>query len=219
MTKEEKKEYMKKYRIDNKERISQKVKEYQKKHCEKIKEYRAKYVMPDKNKKAKIEGGREYYKKNKEKASEYGKHRYLADKEKYKKQVKDWSAKNRKKSNSYKRKYAENNKERVALSKLKWEIKNPGAKKIRCANRRSKISKLEGKLSPGLAVRLLSLQKNRCAVCRGSLRRAYHLDHVIPLALGGKNTNSNIQLTCPKCNLSKGSKDPIQFMRERGFLL
>lgn len=219
MTKEEKKEYMRIYRIKNKERIRLKTKEYSQNHSEEIKEYRAKYIRPDYNKEEKKQKGREYYRKNKEKASIYAKNKYLLEKEKVKARVKEWSKSNKHKTIKYKRKYAEKNIDKVKDAKLQWEIKNPDAKKIRCANRRSKISQMGGKLSPGLAVRLLSVQKNKCAVCRGSLRKGYHLDHVVPLALGGKNTNSNVQLTCPKCNLSKGSKDPITFMQERGFLL
>jgi len=45
------------------------------------------------------------------------------------------------------------------------------------------------------------------------------MDHIVPLAKGGKNIDSNIQLTCPKCNLEKNSKDPIEFMQSRGYLL
>jgi 5-methylcytosine-specific restriction endonuclease McrA len=33
-----------------------------------------------------------------------------------------------------------------------------------------------------------------------------HIDHVIPLAEGGTNALSNLQLLCAKCNLAKGKK-------------
>ena len=33
-----------------------------------------------------------------------------------------------------------------------------------------------------------------------------HVDHIIPVKLGGKSVESNLQVLCDKCNLSKGSK-------------
>jgi 5-methylcytosine-specific restriction endonuclease McrA len=45
------------------------------------------------------------------------------------------------------------------------------------------------------------------------------MDHIIPLALGGTNTDDNIQLLRAKCNKQKGAKHPIDFMQQRGFLL
>lgn len=60
----------------------------------------------------------------------------------------------------------------------------------------------------------------RCAVCKASIEgAAYHLDHIKPLARGGGNDPSNLQLLCPPCNLSKSAKDPIDFMQSRGYLL
>jgi len=35
----------------------------------------------------------------------------------------------------------------------------------------------------------------------------------------GHNDRKNLQITCEACNLSKGAKDPVDFMRERGMLL
>lgn len=45
------------------------------------------------------------------------------------------------------------------------------------------------------------------------------MDHIMPLALGGTNTDDNIQLLCPTCNRSKHAKHPVDFMQQRGFLL
>jgi 5-methylcytosine-specific restriction endonuclease McrA len=66
---------------------------------------------------------------------------------------------------------------------------------------------------------LLGRQKWRCAVCRVDLKQGKHLDHVIPLAAGGKHEIGNLQWLCPPCNGAKAAKHPIQFMQERGFLL
>lgn len=43
----------------------------------------------------------------------------------------------------------------------------------------------------------------RCYVCAGP---AEHLDHVVPLALGGSHVFENLRPICPSCNSSKGAK-------------
>lgn len=47
----------------------------------------------------------------------------------------------------------------------------------------------------------------------------YHVDHIQPLALGGSNDKTNLQLLCPTCNTKKSAKHPIDFMQSRGLLL
>lgn len=101
-----------------------------------------------------------------------------------------------------------------------WREKNPEKARIHGQNRTTRIRVVGGVLSKDIILKLLLLQKERCSICRSSLRKTgYHLDHIIPLIRGGKNSDSNVQLTCPKCNLKKGSKDPIKFMQELGYLL
>ena len=36
----------------------------------------------------------------------------------------------------------------------------------------------------------------------------YHVDHRMPLSLGGSNYPDNLQLLCPTCNLSKSATHP-----------
>jgi 5-methylcytosine-specific restriction endonuclease McrA len=45
------------------------------------------------------------------------------------------------------------------------------------------------------------------------------MDHIMPLARGGKHSPANIQLLCPPCNLRKSAKHPIDYMRQLGWLL
>jgi len=52
-------------------------------------------------------------------------------------------------------------------------------------------------------------QSGECYLC--SAVRAFsemHLDHVIPLARGGKHERTNCKMACAVCNLRKGSKTP-----------
>lgn len=96
---------------------------------------------------------------------------------------------------------------------------NPEAHRIHNQNRRALRKENGGKLSKGLAARLFNLQKGKCACCKQPLGRNYHLDHIMPIALGGANVDSNIQLLRQRCNNQKSTKHPIDFMQERGFLL
>jgi hypothetical protein len=57
------------------------------------------------------------------------------------------------------------------------------------------------------------MQKHRCAYCRSKLD-SYHVDHIVPLARGGRNDNLNLQVLCPACNHKKSVRDPITFVRE-----
>lgn len=50
-------------------------------------------------------------------------------------------------------------------------------------------------------------QGNRCYICHKKLKK-YHIDHFIPLVLGGTNDPGNLRLACPHCNLSKNKKHP-----------
>ena len=45
-----------------------------------------------------------------------------------------------------------------------------------------------------------------CGVHASAPGVVMHIDHVIPLAEGGTNALSNLQLLCAKCNLAKGKK-------------
>lgn len=112
--------------------------------------------------------------------------------------------------------YAAAHREEVAQRTKEWAKNNPELRQISNANRRGR--KVGGRLSPGLAGRLLSLQKGRCSACRAKLVK-YHLDHIEPLALGGAHEDANIQLLCPPCNLAKAARPPVEFMQSRGLLL
>lgn len=65
---------------------------------------------------------------------------------------------------------------------------------------------------------MYSRQNGKCVYCEADLVNGFHRDHIMPLALGGCNSIENIQLLCQKCNGRKGSKDPVSFAKEIGFL-
>lgn len=163
--------------------------------------------------------------------------------------AKQWRIENKDKANETKRSYrAKNkdkmreyfaaryikNKEKVCETNKKWRDKNPEKVKLmveayRAANleshrliqhkRRARKMVSGGALSNGLAARLFALQKGLCPCCGIALGDNYHMDHIVPLVLGGANVDENIQLLRAKCNQQKNAKHPVDFMQSRGFLL
>lgn len=75
------------------------------------------------------------------------------------------------------------------------------------------------KLPRGTVKKIGEAQRWKCAICTASLKKGYHLDHIQPIARGGIHKPSNVQLTCGPCNVRKGAKDPMDYMRELGRLL
>jgi len=131
-----------------------------------------------------------------------------------------WQKANIEKGRAKAMKWYKANPEKARAATIAWRKANPGASKQHGYNKRASKKANGGKLSPDLEAKLLTFQKNRCAICRVSLKKTRHeLDHVVPLARGGKNSDNNMQITCPTCNRKKHAKDPIVFMREKGFLL
>lgn len=109
--------------------------------------------------------------------------------------------------------------EKYKADAAKYRAANSAACRINEQNRRARKRATNGKLSKDIAEKLFTLQRGKCACCRTPLGDNYHRDHHMPLALGGTNTDDNIQLLCPTCNLQKSAKHPIDFMQQRGFLL
>lgn len=119
---------------------------------------------------------------------------------------------------SYRVAYKEENPEKYAASKAAWTKANPEAVRLKAYTRRVRKSS-GGSLSKGLITKLHKLQRGLCPCCTLPLGDKYHLDHMMPLALGGSNTDENMQLLRATCNMQKGSKNPVDFMQSRGFLL
>ena len=82
--------------------------------------------------------------------------------------------------------------------------------------RRARKLQQLGIVSPGIERSLLDLQRNRCAApnCGKELGSTWHLDHVMPLSLGGLHDDANLQILCAPCNLRKGAKHPDAWKME-----
>ena len=130
-----------------------------------------------------------------------------------------WRKANPEKHNQNKANWRAANPERVRETSAAWFKANPEARRIYSQNRRALKNSSGGTLSKDLANKLLKLQKGMRPCCGLVLRGDYHMDHIMPVSLGGANTDDNIQLLHSLCNLKKNAKHPIDFMQSKGFLL
>ena len=86
----------------------------------------------------------------------------------------------------------------------------------RAAVRREREDRAGGKgYSDSDVSRIRRQLGDRCAYCDIPLDNAGHVDHMMPVAQGGKNEAANITLCCEKCNLAKHAKNVEQFLRWR----
>lgn len=140
--------------------------------------------------------------------------------------VRRWQKANPEKVNAWGKRWKEANPEKVqaqraAYQPLWYEKNKDWAVKHRAANRTyyrllsqaRRFRKRDGAelIPPDFVEMLLEEQSGKCLYCLKALTASYHIDHYMPLIRGGKHAPGNLQLLCPKCNRSKGGRDPMAF--------
>lgn len=112
------------------------------------------------------------------------------------------------------------NPERHRRHQREWKSRNPESVTSQVATRRSRRRGNPGNgWTPDDVREIKRLQRGRCALCRCTLGKHFHRDHIVPLARGGAHDRRNLQLTCAPCNLSKSARDPIEHAQSLGRLL
>ena len=111
------------------------------------------------------------------------------------------------------KKYRYKNRE-LYLEKIRQKrILNPIKFREREREKEARRKGAVGKLSQGIEQKLFEAQRGLCVCCNKPLGDNYHLDHIMPLALGGTNTDDNVQLLLARCNLQKGAKHPDEWRK------
>lgn len=91
----------------------------------------------------------------------------------------------------------------------KWHSANPNY--VRAASKSRRARQLGAEQSSETYGYIISLKTSpqACNWCSKAMPSgAEHVDHVIPLVLGGAHTPSNLVAACAPCNLSKGAQHP-----------
>jgi len=173
----------------------------------------------EKNPEKKNESTKAWVEANPERKKANNKAYYNNNIDKHIEYANEWKKANPEKVRLSKKKWADKNPEKDKACRKAWKIANPEKSKIYFNNRRARKLAAGGNLSIDIESKLFNLQRGKCACCKLPLGDDYHLDHIMPLALGGSNTDDNIQLLRAICNLQKHTSHPVDFMQSRGFLL
>lgn len=97
----------------------------------------------------------------------------------------------------------------VRLQKAKdYQKANPDRCRTYNRNRRARRVGAEGSHTQQEVDSLFVAQEGRCTCCGVDLDDTKHLDHIMPLILGGSNSIENLQWLCQFCNNSKSGKHP-----------
>lgn len=98
----------------------------------------------------------------------------------------------------------EKNREKVLARNREWAIAHPEERRATGHKRRARIR--DG-CSPGVTAAewraIVERYEGRCAYCFAARDRLTR-DHVVPIALGGRDEPSNVVPACRRCNCSKG---------------
>lgn len=97
----------------------------------------------------------------------------------------------------------------IKVDSRKNRVTNPEQKAVERQRRRARKFAAGGSFTAADVKELYVKQNATCNGCQCDLAvSGYHVDHIMPLILMGNNSKENIQLLCPKCNLSKGGMTP-----------
>ena len=161
----------------------------------------------------------------KECTKERNRNNYINRQEINKAYATEYRNKNRDRVNLWHRKNYANNTEIEIAQVKEWRKNNPEKARLnsRIQSHRRRVRVAGNTTGSSYTVEYISilkvLQKNRCAFCAKSIKKYHEVDHIHPIASGGSNEKSNIQLLCRSCNRSKQAKDPIDYAQAHGRLL
>jgi hypothetical protein len=119
--------------------------------------------------------------------------------------TKAWDERNRERKAATTKAWRERNRERCATSRKAWGERNPELIKQHYRRRRAKKKNAQVTLTSKEKEKLLVLERVRQELERET-GRAYHIDHILPLAHGGLHHPVNLRILESTENISKRDK-------------
>jgi hypothetical protein len=114
-----------------------------------------------------------------------------------------------------KKQYYKDNKVKILSSVASWQ--NANREKVNCYIRANKINRKRLK-SIGMTGKdyrsWVERQKKVCYWCEAECCKNFHVDHVMPMALGGRHEAWNLSISCPRCNMLKGAMHPLDWIEK-----
>ena len=126
-----------------------------------------------------------------------------------------WNAKHRDKKTAIAAAYREREKEQINARRKSIRQYDKGVERLKAAKRRAQKRAGGGGLSKNIVELLLVQQQGLCACCQVPLNGLFHLDHRVPLSRGGTNTDDNVQLLRPICNMQKYTLTHDEFIARK----
>jgi hypothetical protein len=124
----------------------------------------------------------------------------------------DYRSRTKKQKAEYDRKRWSENKERLSENRRAWGARNRAHRNAYILNRYyTQKTQSCGNVPVEIREILFSEQNGLCFYCQKELEQS-HLEHKAPIARGGKHERSNVCLSCPTCNLRKGTKTEEEFL-------
>jgi 5-methylcytosine-specific restriction endonuclease McrA len=110
--------------------------------------------------------------------------------------------------------WRQNNPGAALVANRRWRDANRQAVRLMAERRRARKTTSSANVSVRDWNRLVSRYRNGCAYC-GDTTAPLTQDHVVPLSRGGRHSIGNMLPACQPCNSSKGSRLLIQWRRMR----
>lgn len=200
------KAYQRKYYLRNQEKLKELTRQWGRDNPERRKVNRkAKYWQ---NAELNREKAMQWYRENHERAKERNRQYRIDNHEELLEKEKRW----REENPHIMGEWRENNKDHI--KRYEYQYRNKNRRRILAwnAQRRARKRSAKGSYSIDDVQFLHNIQKGCCAYCGQRLGANFHVDHFIPLIKGGINQLGNLVLTCPHCNLSKGTSFPKRWI-------
>jgi hypothetical protein len=118
----------------------------------------------------------------------------------------DYDIVNKEKISIYNREYALKNIDKISAKQREYRKTDNGRAVYLADASNRKMAINDGDVTAS-QIKLLIAENKNCYYCGIDIIK-FHIDHYIPIKHGGRHTIKNLVISCPKCNLSKGSKMP-----------